>query len=184
MKKLLSCTAPLLALAFTTPAAAADTQSPFGLVKGTPVTIQACVADADSDDYVLTHVQTLKPTLKSGGAVLGATGMQPAGEQPVFWLSKNSVKRMREHLGHKVEVSGTITDVSMGTVQVRKEPGKEGPDNKVEVDARGKDASGKTDRPVGTGPAAVPGMKVEEKKSMPVHRIAVDTVKMVAATCP
>ena len=181
MKKLLFCTLPVLALAVT--ATAADTASPFGLVKGTPVKITACVADADADDYVLTHVQTLSPAIPAGGNVL-ATGTPPRGDGPMYWLSKNSIKRMKEHVGHKVEVTGTITDVSMGTVHVKKEPGKSGPDNKIEIEARGKEATGKTDRPVGTGPDAVPGMKVDEKKSVPFHRIDVDTVKMLGSTCP
>ena len=56
----------------------------------------------------------------------------------IYWLSKDSVKKMRGLAGQQVEVMGTVTDVSMGTVKVRQEPGKDGRDNKVEVDARGR----------------------------------------------
>ena len=62
---------------------------------------------------------------------------------------------MRGHQGRKVEVTGVITDVSMGTVRVQQEPGKPGPDNRTEVDARGKEATANTDRPVGPGPASL-----------------------------
>ena len=73
------------------------------------------------------------------GAMLGAGGMEPSPNEVINWLSKDSIKKMRGHVGHKVEVMGKITDVSTGTVQVKQEPGKDGRDNKVEVDARGKD---------------------------------------------
>jgi hypothetical protein len=81
-------------------------------------------------------------------------------------------------------VTGTISDVSTGTVKVNQEPGKPGPDNKVEVYARGKNASGETDRPVEPGPPLRKGMKTDEKKTLPVHRIEVVTVRRIAPTCP
>jgi hypothetical protein len=160
-------------------------EEPASAVKGSPVTITGCVAASDADSFVLTHVQKVSPPgTPSGAAVLGASGMEPGPGEPIYWLSKDSIKRMRGHVGHKVEVTGTITDVSTGTVQVKEQPGKPGPDNKVEVDARGKDASAKTDRPVEPGPTPVPGTKVEKKMTMPAHRVQVDTVRMIAATCP
>jgi hypothetical protein len=153
--------------------------------KGSHVTLRGCVAASDSDSFVLTHVQNLAgPGATTEGPSIGATGVEPATSDVIYWLSKDSIKRMRGHVGHKVEVKGTVTDVSTGTVEVKKEPGKPGPDNKVEVDARGKDASARTDRPVEPGPAPAAGSKVEKKMVKPVHRIDVDTVTMVAATCP
>jgi hypothetical protein len=154
-------------------------------VEGAPVTITGCVAGSDSDSFVLTHVQKVgEPANPAAGAALGAGGMEPATSEVIYWLSKDSIKKMRGHVGHRVEVTGKITDVSTGTVQVKQEPGKPGPDNKVEVDARGKDASAKTDRPVEPGPNPPVGMKVEKKETRPVHRIDVETVRMIAATCP
>jgi hypothetical protein len=148
-------------------------------VQGDLVTLTGCVADASSDDFVLTHVQRVSapgPQVM----VLGARGMELAPGEPVYWLSKDSVKKLRGHRGHKVEVTGVITDVSTGRLQIKNEPGRRGPDTKLEIDARGKDASAKTDEPVD----AAPGKKTEKKVSVPVHRIAVDSVKMVSATCP
>lgn len=154
-------------------------------VEGSSVTITGCVAASDNDSFVLTHVQRATEAGKPGtGAVLGAFGMENASGEVIYWLSKDSVKRMRGHVGRRVEVTGTITDVSTGTVQVQQEPGKLGPDNKVEVDARGKSASGRTDRPVEPGPSPGHGVKRDEKKTLPVHRIDVDTVKVIAPTCP
>ena len=97
------------------------------------------------------------------------------------WLSHDSVKLMRGHLGHKVEVTGVITDLSTGTVRLKQEPGKPGPDNdtKIEVNARDKEATGKTDLPVGSAPIT----KSDKTTTLPVRRVKVDTVKMIAATC-
>lgn len=172
-----------LGLGFSTVSPAEEPGS--AAVKGSPVTITGCVAASDSDSFVLTHVQKVSPQGVAPAAnVLGATGIEPGPGEPIYWLSKDSIKRMRGHVGHRVEVTGTVTDVSTGTVQIEKHPGKPGPDNKVEVDARGKDASAKTDRPVEPGPTPAPGMKVEKKMTMPAHRVQVDTVRMISATCP
>jgi len=179
MNKLFLCS---LVLGAAATAGAADTHTG---VEGSMVTLTGCVMASDSDSFVLTHVQKAGETVaNSTGQVLGASGMEPSGNEVIYWLSKDSIKKMRGHVGHRVEVMGKITDVSTGTVQVKQEPGKSGPDNKVEVDARGKDASGKTDRPVEPGPSPRMGTKVEEKRTLPVHRVDVDTVRMIAATCP
>ena len=179
MKQLFLCSVALAAAA-----TAGAFEQPRAGVEGSEVTITGCVADSDSDSFVLTHVQKAGDPAASGGAMLGAGGMVPATSDVIYWLSKGSIKKMRGHVGHKVEVTGKITDVSTGTVQVRQEPGRSGPDNKVEVDARGKDASAKTDQPVVAAAPPRMGPKVDEKKTMPVHRIDVDTVRMIAATCP
>jgi hypothetical protein len=182
MKNILLGTSLALALGLTAVVAAAETPE---AVKGSPVTITGCVAESDSDSFVLTHVQNIsEPGAVARNVSLGATGLQGGSAEVIYWLSKDSIKKMRGHVGQRVEVTGTITDVSTGTVEIKKEPGKDGPDNKVEVDARGKDASAKTDRPVEPGDPPPPGVKVEKKKTLPVHRIKVDTVRMVSATCP
>jgi hypothetical protein len=155
-------------------------------MKGSVVTITGCVAGSDSDSFVLTHVQKLSPDGApiANGPVFGANGMESGPGEVIYWLSHDSVKKMRGHVGHRVEVMGTVTDLSMGTVDVTKEPGKPGPDNKVEVAARGKEASAQTDRPVEPGPPPAPGTKIEEKKTLPTYRVEVETVKMIATTCP
>jgi hypothetical protein len=180
MKTFLLCGSVVLGLGLAAAAGAASED-----VKGSPVTITGCVAGSDSDSFVLTHVQKVSPdTAAPTGAMLGANGMTTNEPEVLYWLSKDSIKKMRGHVGHRVEVTGTITDVSTGTVKVKQQPGKPGPDNKVEVDARGKDASVKTDRPVEPGAPPAPGTTVVEKKTLPTYRVDVDTVRMIAATCP
>src|SRR5207247_10052847 len=100
----------------------------------------------------------------------------------IYLLSHESVPLMRGHLGHKVQVTGTITDLSSGTVRIKQEPGKPGPDNKITVEARGKEASAKTETSVKAGPAPVG--KSDEEKNLPVRRVKVDTVKVLSTTCP
>ena len=152
-------------------------------VKGAAMTISGCVITDKDNSVVLTHVQELSgPRSPEADAVLGARGIEGGGPGVIYWLSSDSVKLMRGHLNHKVELSGIITDLSTGTVRVRQDPGREGRDNKVEVAARGKEATGKTERPVTDGPQ--PASKTVETKVLPVRRIKVDTVKMVSATCP
>jgi hypothetical protein len=170
----------VLAAAGLASAGAAEEPATEAAVQGDLVTLTGCVADASSDDFVLTHVQRVSPPGPQV-MVLGARGMELAPGEPVYWLSKDSVKRLRGHRGHKVEVTGTITDVSTGRLQIKHDPGRPGPDTKLEIDARGKDASARTDTPLD---AASPGKKADKTKSVPVHRIAVDSVKMIASTCP
>jgi len=182
MKKLLAAAG--LALGLAGLAAAAE---PDPAMKGSLVTLTGCVANSDSDSFVLTHVQKVSPDgapIPNSAPALGAHGMEGGSEEVIYWLSKDSVKKMRGLAGQQVEVTGTVTDVSMGTVKVRQEPGREGRDNKVEVEARGKDATAKTERPVEPGPTPAPGMKVKEKKTLPTYRIQVETVRALGTTCP
>jgi hypothetical protein len=149
---------------------------------------------SDQDHRVVIHDYfrgEQRPTLVSpegapiaNGASLGAHGMEGGADEVIYWLSKDSVKKMRGLAGQQVEVMGKVTDVSMGTVKVRQEPGKDGRDNKVEVDARGKDATAKTEKAVEPGPPVPAGMKVKETKTLPTYRIQVDSVRSIATNCP
>ncbi len=150
-------------------------------VKGSAVTISGCVVTGKDDSFVLTHVEELSgPTSTGPNATLDAmAGLKGGAPGVIYWLSEDSVKLMRGHLGHKVQVTGTITDVSMGTVTTKQEPGKDGPDNTVKVEARDKESSGRTDEAVATGPK----LKGEATQNLPVRRVKVDTVKMLAPNC-
>jgi len=152
-------------------------------VKGSPVTIAGCVVTNKENSFVLTQVEEVSGPTSAGTSptLESMDGLKGASPGVIYWLSEDSVKMMRGHLGHKVQVTGTITDVSSGTLKVKQEPGKEGPDNTVKVEARDKEATAKTDMPVTSGPQ--PTAKVEEKKTMPVRRVKVDTVKMLSETC-
>jgi len=152
-------------------------------VKGSMVTITGCVVTGKEDSFVLTHVEEISgPTSSAPNATLdGMAGLKGGAPGVIYWLSQDSVKLMRGHLGHKVQVTGTITDVSSGTLQVTQEPGKDGPDNTVKVEARDKESSARTDEPLVTGPGSK--AKIDDTQKLPVRRVKVDTVKMLAPTC-
>jgi|CXWL01.1.fsa_nt_gi hypothetical protein len=172
-----------MGLGLATAASVAVAQEPAKeSVKGRNVTISGCVITDKEQSFVLTHVQELAgPSTTAPSATLdGMAGLKGGTPGVIYWLSSDSVKLMRGHVGHKVQVMGEITDLSTGTVRVQQEPGKDGPDNKVEVTARDKDSGGKTDQPVVTGPTG----KTDTTTTLPVRRIKVDTVKMLSTTCP
>ena len=107
--------------------------------KGDAVTITGCVLAGTQDgSVVLTHVSEAAAGGGPREAWLGAEGMaEPGGAQQVaYWLNHDSVKKVREHIGHRVEIKGHVSDVSQGNVTVDREPGKDGRDNKVTVEAR------------------------------------------------
>lgn len=177
-----------LAVGLTLASAALAQEPAKDGVKGASVTLIGCVVTDKEDSFVLTQVKeisgvpTAQGTNPTPGAMSGMKDGGPAGDV-IYWLSHDSVKLMRGHLGHKVEVTGVITDLSTGTVRIKQEPGKPGPDNdtKIEVNARGKEASGKTEEPVGSGPDSL--VKSDKTQTLPVRRVKVDTVKLVSATC-
>ena len=154
-------------------------------LKGAIVTISGCVIDGDDGSYVLTHVKELAGPQSPGAtkeAVLGAKGMEGGTPEVIYWLSRDSAKLLKEHVNHKVEVTGIITELTTGTLRIKQEPGKDGRDNKVEVAAKGREATAKTEKPVTDGPPAT--AKSDETKVLPARRVKVGTVKMVSATCP
>jgi hypothetical protein len=185
MRKLLP-TSLAMSLGFATLAAA---QPVDDSVKGMNVTLSGCVATDKEDSFILTHVSEVSgpktpvstPTTLTIGAMSGVTG---GGNETVYWLSSDSVKLMRGHVGHKVQVTGVITEVTMGTLRIKQDPGKPGAnnDNKVEVEKGDKKAGGETEAPVKPGPT--PLVKTDEKQSLPVRRVKVDSFKVLAPTCP
>jgi hypothetical protein len=141
-------------------AAFAGAAEPDPTMKGSALTLTGCVVASDSDSFVLSHVQKVAPDGAPipNGQVLGAHGMECGPEEVIYWLSKDSVKKMQGLAGHQVEVTGVVTDVSVGTVKVRQEPGKDGRDNKVDGTAGGA-GTARTRRHEGQGeedPAGLP----------------------------
>src|SRR5882672_10313532 len=100
MKNLLVGGGLALGLGLATIAGAAQ---PDPTMKGSVVTITGCVAGSDSDSFVLTHVQKVAPdgTRIPNAPALGATGMEGGSDEVIYWLSKDSVKKMRGHVGHQ-----------------------------------------------------------------------------------
>jgi hypothetical protein len=156
-------------------------------VVGAKVKLTACVITDKENSFILTHVDEIygPKSSTSTPTPMAMSGMKDGGpNEVIYWLSSDSVKKMRGHLGHKVEVTGEISEVTMGTirtVEYLKTPGVNN-DTKVEIDARGKESDAKTDRPVDTGP--LPTEKSDETQKLPVRRVKVKSVKVLSNTCP
>lgn len=154
-------------------------------VKGSSMTLAGCVVTDKDHSFVLTNVQEMAgPSSSIPNATLeGLDGVKGGTPNAIYWLSKDSVKRMRGHVGHKVEITGIITEVSTGTTRITQDPGKPGPDNdnKIEISANGKESKHETEASVAPGPTAM--VKTTETKVMNVRRVKVDTVKVLAKTC-
>jgi hypothetical protein len=123
-----------------------------------PVTIRGCLlAGTRPDTFVLKDV-----TDSAGRAA-----------DVIYWLS--STRGLKDHVGHTVEVTGPVVSVSTGEVEVKTDPSKT-PDTTIEVKARGKEAKA-------TDADASLDTKTKEERTLPVHRIKVRSVRMVAETC-
>lgn len=170
-----------LSLGLTGVASAQEAQNS---VVGSMMTITGCVITDKENSFVLTHVEEVSgPRSTEFNATLdGMSGLMGGAPGVIYWLSADSVRKMRGHLGHKVKATGRITEVSEGTIRVKQDPGKDGPDNKVEIEARQKDSKARTDEPVVTGPETL--TKTDETRAMPVRRIKVDKVNVLAKVCP
>ncbi|HEY2942898.1 MAG TPA: hypothetical protein VGN09_10755 [Vicinamibacteria bacterium] len=124
-----------------------------------PVTITGCLlAGTRPDTFVLKNV-----TDSAGRAA-----------DVIYWLS--TTRGLKDHVGHTIEVTGPVVAVSEGELEVKTDPAKS-PDTTIQVKARGKEAKAKT-----TDETGAEG-RIKEEKTMPVHRIKVRSVRMVAPTC-
>jgi hypothetical protein len=125
-----------------------------------PVTITGCLlAGTRPDTFVLKNV-----TDSAGRAA-----------DVIYWLS--STRGLKDHVGHTIEVTGPVVSVSEGELEVTSDPSQT-PNTTIAVDARGKEAKAKT-----TDEGAAPGTKTKEQKTMPVHRIKVQSVRTLAPMC-
>ena len=139
--------------------AAAGDNTPVG--KDTaPVTITGCLlAGTRSDTFVLKNVTD-------------SAGVAP---DVIYWLS--TTRGLKDHVGQTIEVTGPVVAVSAGELEVKTNPAKS-PDTSIDIKARGKEAKART-----TDDAGPAEGRSKEERAMPVHRIKVRSLRMVAPTC-
>lgn len=133
---------------------------------GSKLTINTCVEKGQKDDsFVMTHLVATPAHAPSHGRV-------------IYWL--DSVKPLRSHVGHQVQIMGTITDVDQEELEVKLgEDGKGGWTVEVE---------GPAGRPVVATPAQL-GVSTAGRESghddikTTVVKVKIDSLTMVAATC-
>lgn len=81
-----------------------------GPVKGSSVTLIACVEKGQKKDtFVLTHVADMPVTRSAHGSKV------------VYWLDKSTARKLNAHVGHEVRVVGTITGVDEKEIEVKKD---------------------------------------------------------------
>ena len=126
----------------------------------TKVTVSGCVATGErAGQFVLTSTE---PVLAPEPVATGTTGApildRPAAmeHQPSYALKGDNLK---EHLGHKVEVTGTTPAIA-------------------ETGAKAAEASPATPTPTPTT-----GASTASATSAPLAILDVTTIKMIAATC-
>ena len=135
--------------------------------KGSTVTLQGCVVAAEKKDtYVLTNVREW-PVANSD---MGKFGKR------YYWIDKAS-KDMKAHLGHTIQVIGTISDVTKSEIEWK--AGESGTGMNVEIEGPGKN--------VVTPPAnaAVNPESVPNKNDIPITllKLKVEEIKMTSSTC-
>ena len=130
--------------------------------KGSTVTLQGCVVEAEKKDtFVMNNVSEWP---------IADTDMGTHGKR-MYWIEKTD--KLKGHVGHTIQVTGKITDVSKSEMEF-KDGG-----FKVEIEGPGRDV---------VTPAANAGVSRENRPNMddvPITllKLQVDDVKMVSSSC-
>ena len=135
--------------------------------KGATVTLQGCVVAAEKKDtYVLTNVREW-PVANSD---MGKFGKR------YYWIDKAG-KDMKAHLGHTIQVIGTISDVTKSEIEWK--AGESGTGMNVEIEGPGKDVV------TPAANAAVNPASVPNKNDIPITllKLKVEEIKMTSSTC-
>lgn len=136
-----------------------------GHTVGQEVTLSSCVeAGQKPDTFVLTHTADVPVHPASSGRV-------------VYWL--DTVKPLREHIGHQVRVKGTITEVKQNEMEVKLgEDGKGG--WTVEIEGPGRDVRTTPDK---AGVDTSNRRSEEDDIKTTLVKMKVNEVMMTAAKC-
>lgn len=130
--------------------------------KGSSVTLQGCVVAAEKKDtFILTNVREWP---------VSSTDMGKFGKR-MYWIEKTD--KMKDHLGHTIQLKGKITSVEKSEMEF-KDGG-----FKVEIEGPGRDV---------VTPASNAGVSSQNrpnKDDVPITllKLKVDDIKMTASTC-
>ncbi len=130
-----------------------------------PVKITACVHDGAKGSYVFTNVVDLNESATAPASV-------------VYWLS--TTDGLKEHVGHKIEVSGTYSPSRDAgkTAKIKIETDANDGETTIAVENGMKNAE--IEEP---GVAGTSGVKSETTIEKPYRRLEVKSIKMIAASC-
>ncbi len=133
---------------------------------GKAVTLTSCVEKGEKPD---TFVLTQTADVPAHPATMGRVA---------YWL--DSVKQLREHVGHQVRVQGTITEVKPSEMEVKLGEDTQGGWT-VEIEGPGRDVR----TPAGTAGVAGAGRADEEGDvKITLVKLKVTDVVMAAPSCP
>jgi len=135
--------------------------------KGSTVTLQGCVVAAEKKDtYVLTNVREW-PASNTDQGKFG---------KRYYWLDKAG-KDMKAHLGHTIQITGKISDVSKSEMEWK--VGENGVGMNVEIEGPSRDVI------TPAANAAVNPATVANKDDIKITllKLKVDEIKMTSSTC-
>jgi hypothetical protein len=151
-----------LAMGGAMAAGAAQDQDHKKFEKGSTVTLQGCVVEAEKKDtFVMNNVREWP---------IATTDMGKHGKR-MYWIEKTD--KLKDHVGHTIQITAKITEVAKSEMEF-KDGG-----FKVEIEGPGRDV---------VTPAANAGVNVQNrpnKDDIPITllKLAIDHVKMVASNC-
>ena len=134
--------------------------------KGATVTLQGCVVAAEKKDtFVLTKVSEWP---------LANSDMGKFGKR-YYWIEKTD--KMKEHVGHTIQLTGKITDVVKSEIELK--AGEDGSGFTVEIEGPGKNVV------TNAGNAEVKPESRPNTDDIPITllKFKADDIKMTSATC-
>ncbi len=132
-----------------------------GKMADAPMTVTGCVAQgADMDHFTLTNAMMSNMAKMDSGAAMKPDAAKPA----MMTYELDGGTNLKAHLGHKVDVTGTMDKKAMMSHDTMAKPGAMG--DKDKMGSMDKDKMGAA------------------HKDMMAGKIKVTAVKMVSATCP
>jgi hypothetical protein len=160
-----AATCVVAAMAFSGSSAFAQSKPDDERAVGSKMTLDTCVEKGvKKDSFVMTNAIAVPAHAASHGRV-------------IYWL--DSVKKLRDHVGHQVHITGTITDVDSAEMEVKLgEDGKGG--WTVELEGPGKDVVATPEQAQLSTTGRSSG-KADVKTT--VVKMKIDTLTMVGATC-
>jgi hypothetical protein len=134
--------------------------------KGATVTLQGCVVAAEKKDtFILTQVREW-PIANSDVGKFG---------KRYYWIEKTD--KMRDHLGHTIQISGEITDVVKSEIELK--AGESGNGFTVEIEGPGKNVV----TPAGNAAVRTDSRPNTDDIPITLLKLKVNDVKMTASTC-
>jgi hypothetical protein len=133
--------------------------------KGSSVTLTSCVEKGQrADTFVLTHVADVPS--------------HPAthGGRVVYWLDRDTAKKLKPHVGHQIRVLGVVSDVDKREMEMTATDA----GMLVEIEGPGRDVRTTPNK------ADVPAATAMANRDLPTTlvKLKVNQIDMVAANCP